>query len=281
MLYKIDWLSFTVKRAVGEEENEPSAWLSVRQALLDLLGDHVGVLSSGLDWSWGKGRTPYNISQQRQDNGAMIFFHPRLDHALVEITGRGCELLSEDPRAWDFMQAIQPRLTRIDIAADILCDENPITFSEQRDHGRFRSHSEFVSESGTTAYVGSRTSNRYARVYRYNPPHDRAHLLRIETVLKAEDAKITAQHVLDHGIASATKGLGEAFGWSSPLWDVESEDDATLSAWRPERRKGKTLFWLNDTIAPLLVRLHEAGELDAGAWFADHVLKKIPPPIVG
>ena len=273
MQSRIDWLSFTGKRSVGEGDTEASALKDAISFLDDINPIILDALDWGDDWKWEKGRTPYRAAWRRGDNGVSIYVHPRLDHFLVEVSGRGCEALSDSPHAYEFLKAVADRLTRLDLACDMLSDTNPLDFVAQRDEGRFKSHSEFVSDSGTTCYIGSRTSNRYARVYRYNPPHERAHLLRCEFVVKSEDAKMTAKAILETDHYRVASTLGEQYGWRHPDWQPDAPSIEELKAYRPERREGKTLFWLADTVAPLLVRLSQEGTIDAEQWFKENVLR--------
>jgi Uri superfamily endonuclease len=173
------------------------------------------------------------------------------------------------------LEAVAPHLTRLDIACDILTETRPLDFVTKRNPGRFKSHSEVFSESGETCYVGSKQSNRYARVYRYNAPHERAHLLRVEYVIRAEDAVLTANALLQSGQDAVAKSLGRQYGWYHEDWNVEDTSDARLVAYRPDRREGKTLYWLNDTIAPLLVRLAREGIIDPDLWFYENVTQVI------
>lgn len=275
MLTKIDWISFSV----------PFQPLPIGQAhrLLERVGETLGslypfaydVLLSCFQFEQRKGRAPYNVGFERADKGVYIFAHPALTHFLIEITGHGCTEIADNPLLNDFIAEITPRLTRMDIATDILTETNPIEFAQQRDTGRFRSHSEFVSESGTTAYVGSRTSNRYARVYRYNEPHERAKLLRVETVVKSQDAQNTARALLQNGVDSVAKSLGEQFGWYHPDWKPETTSAAEIEVYRPERKEGKTMFWLNDTVAKTLVRLSKEKGFDPQKWLNEFVLSQL------
>lgn len=201
----------------------------------------------------------------------MLFLSPNIPHSLLEITGRGCERLSESPQSGQFLAAVSDRLSRIDVACDMLTDVRPGEFVAQRASGRFKAHSSFVSESGETEYIGSRTSNRYARVYRYNPPHERAHLLRCEFVLKAEDARETARAIMRDGLSSVVVALGKSFGWEHPVWQPDDVDAAIIPVWRPERKEGKTLYWLASTVAPLISRLHREGTIDVSDWTQIHI----------
>lgn len=271
MITRIDWLSFTLKT----DGYEGIQWSSWDDMLAHIIRAEVGEGSEFMhfeeNWELGAGRTPYAHSYRRHDNGISIFFHPNLKHFLIEVTGRGCERIMSEGGEKTFLEGVRSRLTRIDVATDILCDVSPLEFSAQREEGRFKSHSEFVSESGTTCYIGSRTSDRYARVYRYNAPHERSHLLRVEVVVKAENAKRCADAILTDGLDAVTVNFGLAFGWKHPVWAPDDIHPAELRMWRPERHEGKTLFWLSKTIAPLLVRLHAEGSLDAGQWFRENV----------
>lgn len=277
MQINIDWLSFTVKRPVGEGDTENKALTDVITALEELSPSILDVMEVENGWKWGSGRKPYKTSFHRADFGMSIYLHPRLPHALIEITGKGCATLGEHAAALTFLEAVSPRLTRLDLACDMLTETRPKTFAGQRLPGRFKSHSEAFSESGETVYIGSKHSNRYARCYRYNPPHERSHLLRVEYVIKAEDAKLTAAAIIRDGHYAVATALGEQYGWLSPEWHVLPPTDIELKAYRPERREGKTLFWLNDTIAPLLVRLQREGIIDVEAWFHENVIEILSP----
>jgi len=277
MITKVDWLSFSVLLPAREERTERETEGQLITALDELSPHLVDLLEVDDTWVRSNGRAPYNVHWQRPDHGVSIFYHPRLPHALIEVTGRGCERLIAFEYMGAMVEATQTRVTRIDIACDMLTETRPTAFCEQRDTGRFKSHGIQVSESGETIYIGSRTSNRYARVYRYNPPHERAHLLRVEYVIKAEDAKLMATALLTENLASISAALGVRFGWQHPDWQPDAQDEIELKAWRPERREGKTLFWLSDTIAPLLVRLHQQGITDVRAWFEREVLTRLDP----
>lgn len=277
MLVKVDWLSFTVRLPVGEGRGVKETAQAVWNALYELDEELVARLFTGSEYAAAKPRAPYSDAFSWHNNGITLYFHPDLDHALIELSGKGCDAVLHEDWMWNILKPIQNRLTRVDIACDILCDTRPLEFTTQRAAGRFKSHSEAVSESGETCYIGSKTSNRYARVYRYNPPHERSMFLRSEFVLKAEDAKAIAHTIIQDGLMPVAAGLGEKFGWQHPVWQPSASEASEITAYRPDRREGKTLFWLNDTIAPLLLRLHKEGTLELGQWFRDEIEAKMTP----
>lgn len=275
MISKIDWLSFTLPIGQGDAIQSHWLWETIVEELYSFSPIAAKLMIGGYKFEPRKGRPPYSMGFARADAGLYIFGHPTLSHVLFELSGAGCDALSLSDDAADFLAHIAPRLTRIDLASDMLCGTDPFEFVFFRNEGRFKTHSEFKSSSGTTCYVGSRTSNRYARVYRYNEPHERAHLLRAEHVLKGQEAKNTALSVLEHGVEATVNALGEAFGWHHADWQPHDVKAAEIATWRPERRSGKTVYWLNSQVAPVLVRLHRDGVLDVERWLRDNVLGKL------
>lgn len=275
MITRIDWISFTVFFHPEQDGNELDALRHAATAIEELSDEIPGLLHLHGELEPGQGRAPYRNSWRNRSGGVTLFTGPNLPHALVEVSGRSCERMHLAGTITPFLALVADRLSRLDIACDMLCETSPLDFVAQRADGRFKSHSEFVSASGTTAYVGSRTSDRYARVYRYNEPHERAHLLRSEFVVKKENARATAAAILADGIDAVAVSMGANFGWEHPSWTPAPAEPAELKMYRPDRREGKTLYWLADTVAPLLVRLQQEGVLDAQAWLDENVISRL------
>lgn len=274
MLIKVDWISFSIPVEPVANGDELEALKNAAQSLYALHKDFPDWLGLTGGVEAGNGRAPYRTSWRGEYGGVVAFTHPVLSHALIEISGAGCDALSERGVLREVLQASQSRITRLDVACDILTDQRPPAFATRRNTQRFKAHSHVVSESGETYYVGARSSARYARVYRWNPPHERSNFLRVEMVVKAEDAKRTVLALLSTGLEATAKALGDAFGWDDPLWQINATQ-AELEAYRPDRKEGKTLYWLADTVAPLLARLHKEGIIDVVGWVEEHVFPKI------
>lgn len=275
MITHIDWLSFTVPVEVGEGIPLHRLGLVVHDALLQNIGSHARWLFGSSELEPARGRPPYSMSWSRADSGVTMFAHPNLPHALVEVTGRGCEALATYDGAGDLLERITPRLTRLDIACDMPTPTRPNYFVQHREEGRFKAWSEVVSDSGHTIYVGSRHSDRYCRVYRYNEPHPRAALLRCEFVLKAEQARQAAASIISDGLASYAASLGNTFGWTHPDWQPAVQTDEEARAWRPERRQGKTVRWVYSQVLPSLLKLHSDGSMDVRAFFESEILPQL------
>lgn len=268
MITHIDWLSLSFDSHAGEG----IPFYRLQSAIMTAVSDLPVILQETViddhTWTQAGGRAPYSVSYHRDDEGAVIFAHPNLPHALLEISGKGCEQLGSDPRAAELLAAVATRLTRIDIACDMTTEARPDEFTTLRFLGRFKSFSEVVSASGHTVYIGSRSSDRYARVYRYNAPHPRSHLLRCEFVLKAEQAQHTAEAILTDGIDGIAAALGNTFGWEHDAWQPAVSTSAEASAWRPERRKGKTVMWLYAQVIPALVGCLRDGQITLDEFLA-------------
>lgn len=278
MFISIDWLSVSFKMEVTQQAFSHRLWDRAGDALkaqFPLLYDRM---VADQNYTPRLGRAPYNASMRREDNGVVVFAHQMLEHGLVEIGGIGMDTLGGLDGEVELASSVASRCTRIDIAVDIFTDILPPEFTAYRDAGRFKAWSEAVSETGHTVYVGSKTSDRYARVYRYNPPHPRCQFLRVEHVLKAEQARMGIVQMTEGGLERFVAALGNTFGWTHPLWTPAVNTDEAVSAWRPERRAGKTVAWLHSAVLPALLRLHRDGTIDARQFFADHILPELDKP---
>lgn len=128
------------------------------------------------------------------------------------------------------------------------------------------------SESGETCYLGSQKSNRYARVYRYHPPHPRAAFLRCEMVCRDQDAKDTANAILHHGLRNTAAALGGVFGWTHSDWTLTPPTDLELAAYRADRHGGKTEYWLHAQVIPALRKLKREGKIEQLESFKNAML---------
>lgn len=273
MFVSIDWLSFTVEMEVSQMQMSFSIWERVGQKLGEQFPLAKRAFVDGYEWSPRAGRAPYNAATQRADNGVMAFAHQRISNALFEVGGIGLDALGSIEAELAVASEVQSRLSRIDIAVDIFTETRPDEFAKVRGNDKFKAWSEAVSESGHTIYVGSKTSDRYARVYRYNTPHPRSQFLRVEHVLKAEQAKLAVKSIEENGLETFVAMLGNTFGWIHPDWTPEENTAEAAAAWRPERRQGKTVAWMFGTVFPSMKKLIEEKALtcsDIREWFAQY-----------
>lgn len=274
MFVNVDWISislpysqFVSQSPAGSFFEFPSD-VDVRGRALE---DYLYMFD---DIQAGKGRAPFNRSFFSRVGGFTVFTSDRFEFSLIEFTGTGCEVLREHNYLEEILKDFHDRITRIDVAVDIECDLDPAHFAAARSGKRFKSGAEMVSERGKTVYVGSRSSNRYARVYRYSTPHPRSHLLRVEMVAKDEDAKLAAQLIGAGQLSSVADAMGNIYGWHHPVWGQSGVDGKLISAPR-ETHQGNTEFWLYKQVLPACKRILENGSIDTLTDFTNQLILMI------
>lgn len=121
------------------------------------------------------------------------------------LSGRGCKLLTDCPAStdmdgWDCLwrEGDAFKLTRLDIARDFDTDLYPVALRDYIGDQRKRTSGLITSDTGQTASFGSRSSDKYLRVYRYDPPHPRSETLRFEWEIKGK-ACVQAHRALIEG----------------------------------------------------------------------------------
>jgi len=269
----IDWLSFTIPMVYDTDEGENYARAIHAGFLYLFAGDLVANVFGGA-WATGeRSRAPYTDTWVDAESGISLYASPNLKHATIEISGSGCERLIASGEMEQVLSGCRERITRIDIACDIETEVSPVEFVAVTSHDRMRSSGVITSDTGQTCYVGSKQSERFARVYRYNPPHPRSHLLRAEHVFRREHAKQVAKNIVELGLPNITYAVGAIFGWSHPIWNVGSIVEVDLSITSPEKNAGKTVSWLVRSVAPAIQRLIADGTIrDPEQFFKTYFL---------
>jgi len=269
----IDWLSFTAPVVYTEDDNYDYIE-AVRFGLFTLLGEDVYRHFMEGDWVHeARGRAPYTDTWETRDTGVTLYCSPNTTHATVEISGSGCELLIVGGWMKRLLPLCAERVTRIDVACDIETQTTPPEFVGVVSHNRMRSQGFMKSETGETCYVGSKQSERFARVYRYNPPHPRAHLLRVEHVFRRDYAKQVARAIVSSDVGNVGVAAGAAFGWAHGDWNVDASSEVDISITAPEKNAGKTVSWLLRSVAPAIQRLIADGTIrDPEVFFRTYFL---------
>ncbi len=269
----IDWITFTMSMIYYGARDEDYAE-AIHNGFVDMFGQELLSLAFGGDWVKNeRARAPYTDAWKINGDGITLFASPNLTHCCVEISGQGCETLLGKALLEKVLQSCKYRVTRIDIACDIETETRPLEFVNKVNHERMRTSGHVVSDTGETCYVGSQKSERYARVYRYNPPHPRAKLLRVEHVFRKEHAKKVAAECATTGIEAVAFASGEAFGWAHGIWDPAVVDSPDISVTRERGNSGNTVFWLVNSVAPAFKRLCDTGAIpDAQAFLEAYFL---------
>jgi len=248
-----DWLTFTIKKPPFDDK------LVAFEAAHSMMLLHFPELKVHHTPD-GISRKPYS-GALRLGIGGQVMFGESLNHFCVEIHGKGCRNLEERDEFYSVAtRAIKMSLniTRFDLAVDFQTDLDPEEFIERRS-ARYKSTGVMESETGKTCYVGSPKSTKRARVYRYYPPHERAHLMRVEMVMRKPDAQAALRVYLDTSPEECAAQLGNNFEWGHDMWDLSSRDK--IKSWRPDRGKASTLRWLRTQVIPALRTLYDDGVL--------------------
>ncbi len=274
----IDWITFTMSMAYADETSEAYA-NAISNGFEDMFGKELLAEAFGGNWIKNeRSRAPYTDAWSLPDRNVTLFASPNLTHCCVEISGQGCETLISKSLLHNVLQSCYSRVTRIDVATDIDTKTTPTEFVQKVDHERMRTSGHVISDTGETCYVGSQKSDRYARVYRYNEPHPRSHLLRIEHVFRKEYAKKIAAQICENSIEDIAESAGKAFGWSHPVWDMVAANEVDLSVVKAEPTMGGTVFWLIKSVAPAFKKLVAKGIIpDPEKFLRDYFLTDDSP----
>lgn len=264
----IDFLQFTLEvppRTFGGVERGED-WQKMTDVLQETMAQW-SELYEGMKWRVGDNRlSPYShsISLFHPVTGirfANIYYSAKnIDTVLIQHTGQGCSQIPDIIALLDF---VQPRIGRLDVAIDVENEEKPSSYYDAYKGTLSKGFEQ--SPSGETFYLGSRKSDKLMRIYRYNAPHERAHLLRFEIQYRREFSRAAAWHIVQAGIREfALAALSE---YPLPTEHITQGSDETFFIAR--KSKGDTLLWLEKQVKPAIIKLIESGEFDARQWIEE------------
>lgn len=271
---KIDYISATVMKNLNGVGHSEQVYDAILYALTQESGGALYDLLSRASYEPSQGRGHYGTSLHSPDTKAVIFWGGSSNHILIELTGTTCQWMRDNSNLDHVIQNMDDRFTRLDIAVDFVTDVPPKEFALAVTNQRWKITREFNEKSGATCYVGSTKSDRFARVYKFNPPHPRAGVLRCEMVLRGNYAKQTARSISQHGLKEVVKMLGNSFSWNHPLWKPESTTTGKLRASRADRNDPNTLIWLQGTVKSALINAHKSGLINIHD-FMDDILAEL------
>lgn len=262
---KLDYLSFTLP-IQSEAVNNTSDLFYVAAGLLrEFAGrEWWDFLEDGQAFVPEAARAPYRYSVRRMDGGIRCYGGPGRDEILYEMTGRACDPLTNLDIASDFIRPLTDRITRLDLAIDYETDVTPKQFVDAGYSQRFKTTTSMHSGTGQTEYVGSMKSELMARVYRYNEPHPRAGLLRMEAVFRKQRAKDCAAWLTEALSKDQVEAqLIETFGFQHPLTRHGYGHAEPIPTTRNDRTAAGTVFWIYKQCVPAIARAIASGDLNA------------------
>lgn len=278
MDFKIDWYSFTlplrgIPGGAGDEtikHIDLFLELAIGEDWVPIAGRHI--------WQLEKGRGFYSFRIRNADTKVCVSWGDVNPHVYIECSGEACDLINRLGALEHFIEKTCNRASRIDFAVDIETDCDPQDFIVNIDGQAFKTTGSIVSENGKTCYIGSRKSERMARVYRYSHPHPRSHLLRVEAEYKGEAAKIAARAVICEGVRSACLAAHLPFRWKHPVWKPDETTYTKLPARKYDTEQASTVRWLYGTVAQSLLKAHQSDLINLAEWLQATGLQALLQP---
>jgi len=268
----IDWLSLTCAPLRAPEQLYVASPAREIDALKLRFGAVWDQLNSASEWVTTHPRAPFNRCWDN-GHGVLIFASPSIKYILVEVQGQGCAWLMSQSLLIPIMQSALARITRIDVAVDIVCDTEPEHILARGYNQRFLSRTSIQSESGDTEYIGSLKADRFCRIYRFSPPHPRANTLRVEFVNRRHVAKAVATRIIDRGLPYVASALMIDYGIQSSFVLI---DGAFVTVDYPPANRCSmvTEGWLIKQVAPSFKKLVKKGVIpDPIAWLNKYFME--------
>lgn len=279
MRISIDWISICLPYKTIISPNPLTGNFEVQGFLRDEFPQLFDFIFSYNDIKQTGGNRIFNRGYHSKIGGFSIFQNDKLPFSLIEFTGTGCKNLHEIDKTKAMAYNHREFLTRLDFAADFETDVTPSTFAAARTVGRFTSYADIKSETGETFYVGSRTSDRFCRVYRYNPPHPRSQFLRVEFQLKKDNAKLVAASLRSNKTKEIVLDLFRTFQFNHEIIPYDGRQQKTPTPIRASRM-GKTERWLFKQVAPAIEKLVDDGSTEIVEIFLKKMYNKLSERLI-
>lgn len=262
MFHKIDYYAYTIPARLAFNEVTDEIQEFIRNTFTSAIQNEHILRSLESGWSIERAKGFYSHRLRHETTGIALSFGTINAHVYVELSGKACDCLEAADILSSLIETTKDKCSRIDFAVDFVTDTKPEDFSECRNQVRWKFCSHITGASGTTDYVGSRTGERMARVYRYNPPHPRAHLLRIEAEYKGDAAKAIVRELERMPLKDVCLAAHAPFGWCHPLWETEDVQAVKIpySAHNPDN--AATVRWLYGVVASSVRKAIAEGLID-------------------
>jgi len=267
MIYSIDYYAYTIPTEkpfiegmfYDQQETVLNIW---RTSLPD--SEHKQRLSEG--WQHEHVHRFYQHRLRNTSTDIALAYGKTNSHVLVEFDGKACQVLDGLDLLLPIILGTSSRASRIDFAVDIKCQTTPSEFIAQRGGKAFVSSGNKYSPTGGTEYIGGRTSERMARVYRYYEPHPRYKFLRVEAEYKSDAAKATAEYLRTHSIQDACLVAHKPFGWRHPEWIPDTAEIAKLPFRTYRPADASTVRWLYGDVITALRKAVNKDLIDFEEW---------------
>lgn len=248
----IDWISYTVPVSKG------LAWTLEAEVFYDELCNQV----TGQHLQW-RPEAPLHGYALRfvavKYPGLAVMFSPNEERMGFHVIVGGSVLRHINAEGMLKYAAYQNgRITRLDVALDVGTDFDFRAFYDACNAGQLdtkaRKCSVIESNSGTTVYIGSRSSESMLRVYNKAAEAGLADpLTRIELEIKGQRANAVAQYLCKHGLTDIPAIIRAFCDWpTNPLWTEIFAGIAKVGMPKAERQPDREK-WIREQVRPALI----------------------------
>lgn len=275
MFYSIDYYSFTIatREPLGKALFDGDLYIAV-DLFCGLLPNAELAAVFQTIWTREKSRGFYTARFRHDQSDITLSYGQAHPHIFFELAGKACNNLDARELLLPLIHKTFERATRIDIAVDIPTTTTPEEFVRERTGRNFKSSGSIKSASGATEYLGGRTSERMARVYRFEEPHPRSHLLRVEAEYKGDAAKALCKYLSTQGLLATSLAAHQIFGWKHHSWVAEDLKVSKIPYKHYHPANASTLRWLYGDVINALRRAIAEETINLDEWLA--VLKDQP-----
>lgn len=274
----IDWVAFTYPITYTELPPFRHEMITRIKDVLDKLADEMPLVFVHTTDSWlqTQPQRPYTMGWLCPDTGIRINADPKRKECLIVFNGSCCETIRKMGVEAEnqVMFQLEQTGTRLDIATDIGSMAEIKAIADKGWAKRIVSTSFIKSYAGQTLYIGSRKSEAFCRVYRYNPPHPRSKLIRVEFELKKERARAVANIIIHDGVVVAGRSVAARFDIKhATVANAFQGKIVPIKTRTAERSQAKTEHWLLTQAVPAFIRLCEDGVIeDPRSWVNRYML---------
>ena len=210
----VDWTAASIPLPIPPEEWARLQALEKARACLYALSGEVELNHAAAEAGAlvGPGTNGYTESVSFPDVGVLVRYGHPSGRPHVQLSGKGCRLIDtlsvgQGHALWRGIFSIKDgrKFSRIDVCVDVYVPEaadsparqlrDPLAWERYVTNKKVHTRSWYDSQDGQTLGLGSRSSDRYVRIYRFNPPHPRADWMRIEFELKDARAPAAAKMI--------------------------------------------------------------------------------------
>lgn len=256
----VDWISATIPMPASSVTISDATYTGrVLSLAYELTGEHT--------WTATRPRFGYALAWASDVGGAIIQCNPSRADMEVNFVAPGAFLTTHPWRAMIArLERYQARFSRLDMTVQFAC-RHPLTSelydlaSAQQWVSSARKFQLVSSNTGSTLYVGGRTSEKFLRVYDKGAQlgEEPGTLWRVELECKGSVARQYAKWINGEASPQFAHVIRQFADWpDSYAWLLAMRTSKDAPAFTTEKRSHSTRAWLFGIVADCMARLETA-----------------------